>query len=160
MHCELEKVIWDKLQNIYEGDDNVKKTKLQTHRTQFESLKMKDEENVAAYFLREDVIVNTIKGLGDKVEEPMIVQTVLRSPPLRFDAKVSAIEEMKDLKKLTMDELHGILTAYEMRTKKENPTWKESTFKALKKTQGHKFYDCSSHESNTKEAQFVRKLKR
>jgi hypothetical protein len=27
---------------------------------------------------------------------------------------------MKDLDSLTMDELHGILTVYEMRTKKEN----------------------------------------
>jgi hypothetical protein len=117
----------------------VKKEKLQTHRRQFESLKMKDEENVAAYFLRVDEIVNTIRGLGEKVEEPMIVQKVLRSLPLIFDAKVSSIEEMKDLEKLMMDELHGILTAYEMRTEKENPTWKEATFKASKKTKGHKF---------------------
>jgi hypothetical protein len=32
MHCESEKYIWEKLQNIYEGDDKVKKEKLQTHR--------------------------------------------------------------------------------------------------------------------------------
>jgi hypothetical protein len=121
---------------------------------------MKDEENVAAYLLCVDEIVNTIRGLGEKVEEPMIVQKVLRSLPLRFDAKVSTIEEMKDLDSLTMDELHGILTAYEMRTKKENPTLKEATFKASKKTKGHKSCDCSSHESDTEEAQFVRKLKR
>jgi hypothetical protein len=55
-----------------------------------------------------DEIVNTIRGLGEKVEEPMIVQNVLRSLPLIFDAKVSTIEEMKDLDSLTMDELHGI----------------------------------------------------
>ena len=41
--------MWDKLQNIYEGDDKVKKEKLQTHRGQFESLKMK-EANIASYF--------------------------------------------------------------------------------------------------------------
>jgi hypothetical protein len=56
-----------------------------------------------------DEIVNTIRGLGEKVEELMIVQKVLRSLPLIFDAKVSSIEEMKDLDSLTMDELHGIL---------------------------------------------------
>jgi hypothetical protein len=32
IHCVSTKDIWDKLQNIYEGDDKVKKTKLQTHR--------------------------------------------------------------------------------------------------------------------------------
>jgi hypothetical protein len=37
---------------------------------------------------------------------------------------------------------------------------KETTFKESKKKKGHKFRDCSSHDSYTKEAQFVRKLKR
>ena len=108
---------------------------------------MKDEENVASYILHVDEIVNIIIELGEKVEEPMIVQKVLRSLPFRFDAKVFAIEEMKDLDSLTMDELHEILTAYEMiRTEKENPTPKEATFKASKKTKGHKSYDFSIHE--------------
>jgi hypothetical protein len=80
------------------------------------------------------------------------VQKVLRSLPLIFAAKVSTIEEMKDPEKLTMDELHGILTAYEMRTKKENPSQKEAYFKASKNTKGHKLCDCSIHESDTKEA--------
>eukprot|EP00253_Pinus_taeda_P033975 PITA_33975 len=33
----------------------------------------------------------------------------------QFDSKVSAIEEKQNLQKLTMSQLHGILTAYEMR---------------------------------------------
>jgi hypothetical protein len=33
-----------------------------------------------------------------------------------------------------MDELHGILTAYEMRKKNEKPRPKEAAFKASKKT--------------------------
>ena len=35
---------------------------------------------------------------------------------MRCDPKVSTLEERDDLKKVTMDELHGILIAYEMRT--------------------------------------------
>jgi hypothetical protein len=31
-HCKSTKDIWDKLQNIYEGDSKVKETKLQTCR--------------------------------------------------------------------------------------------------------------------------------
>jgi hypothetical protein len=60
---------------------------------------------------------------------------VLRSLSLRYDAKVFAIES-RDLTKLTMDELHGILIAYEMRTKieDEQPTRREATFKASNKT--------------------------
>jgi hypothetical protein len=32
MHCISAKEIWDKLQNIYEGDEKFKETKLQTYR--------------------------------------------------------------------------------------------------------------------------------
>ena len=39
MHCENVKEIWDKLKNIYEGDDKVKGAKLHTYRGQFENLK-------------------------------------------------------------------------------------------------------------------------
>ena len=50
-HCKSTKEIWDKLQNIYEGDSKFKATKLQTYRGQFEQLKMKEDENNSNYFL-------------------------------------------------------------------------------------------------------------
>ena len=34
---------------------------------------------------------------------------------MKYDAKAFAIEETRDLTKMTMDELHGTLMAYEMR---------------------------------------------
>ena len=51
MHCETANEIWDKLRNIYEGDDKIKGEKLQAYRAQFENLKMKEEENIVADFL-------------------------------------------------------------------------------------------------------------
>jgi hypothetical protein len=39
VHCKSTKEIWDKIQNIYEGDSKVKEAKLQTYRGQFEQLK-------------------------------------------------------------------------------------------------------------------------
>jgi hypothetical protein len=53
---------------------------------------------------------------------------------MRFDSNISALEEREDLATLTMDELHGTLTTYEMRTKKDNMITKEETFKASKKS--------------------------
>jgi hypothetical protein len=39
MHCASAKEIWDKLKNVYEGDTKVKSAKIQSYRSQFESLK-------------------------------------------------------------------------------------------------------------------------
>jgi hypothetical protein len=164
VHCKSAKEIWDKLQNIYEGDSKVKATKLQTYRGQFKQLKMKEDENIAAYFLRVDETVNAIIGLGEEIEEFVIVQKVLRSLPMRFDPKISALEEREDLDSISMDELHGIFTAYEMRTEQENPDIKEASFKASKrsKKKGKKKEHISSSDFSEDDeeevANFVRRL--
>jgi hypothetical protein len=77
---------------------------------------MKEDENIATYFLRVDETVNAIIGLGEEIEEYVIVQKVLRSLPMRFNPKISTLEERLDMNSISMDELHGIFTAYEMRT--------------------------------------------
>jgi hypothetical protein len=64
-HCKSAKDIWDTLRNIYEGDSKVKETKLQTYRGQFEQLKMKEDENIVACFLRVNETINAILGLGE-----------------------------------------------------------------------------------------------
>jgi hypothetical protein len=90
-YCKYAKDIWDKLRNIYEGDSKVKATKLQTYKGQFEQLKIKEDEDITTYFLRFDEIVNAIIGLGEEIEESVIVQKVLRSLPMRFNPKISTL---------------------------------------------------------------------
>jgi hypothetical protein len=77
---------------------------------------MKEDEDIVAYFLRVDEKVNAIIGLGEEIEEFVIVQKILRSLPMRFNPKISALEERLDLDSIRMDKLHGIFIAYEMRT--------------------------------------------
>jgi hypothetical protein len=137
-HCKYAKEIWDKLRNIYEGDSKVKATKIQTDRGLFEQLKMKEDEDITAYFLRVDETVNAIIGLGEEIEEFVIIQKVLRSLPMRFNPKISALEERSDLNSICMDELHGIFTTYEMITEQENPYVKEAAFKASKRSKKKK----------------------
>ncbi|XP_059078228.1 uncharacterized protein LOC131876769 [Cryptomeria japonica] len=123
---------------------------------------MHEEESIAAYFLRVDEIVNSLKGLGEKIEDKTIVPKILRSLLLRFDAKVSTIEEMADLDKLIVDKLHGILTAYEMRTNVESSSKKEKAFKDSNRNKEKERVssESSKEESKCETTHFVRKLKR
>ena len=70
--------------------------------------------------------------MGEEIKEFVIVQKVLRSLPMIFDSKISTLEERVDLDSISMDKLHGIFIAYEMRTEQENPDIKEAAFKASK----------------------------
>jgi len=71
---------------------------------------MKEDEDIETYFLRVDEIVNAIKGFGEAIKEPIIVQKILRYLPMIFDPKILALEERVDLGMISMNELHGILT--------------------------------------------------
>jgi hypothetical protein len=82
--------------------------------------------------------VNEIIGFREEIEESVIVQKVLRYLPMRFNPKISTLEEILDLDSISMDELHGIFTAFEMRTEQENPDVKEATFKASKRSKQKK----------------------
>jgi hypothetical protein len=93
---------------------------------------MKEDETIGKYFLRVEEMVNAMKELGEKIEEPSLVQKILRSILDRFNPKVSAIEELNDLKTLEFDQLLGTLTAYEMRIVKDKPTSREASIKADK----------------------------
>ena len=94
---------------------------------------MKEEENIGEYLLREDEVVNSIRGLGGKLKEREVVSKVLRMLPMKYDSKVSTLEEQDYIDKLTVDELHGILTAYEMRMGQNSTLKGEEPFKVTKK---------------------------
>jgi hypothetical protein len=84
---------WEKLRVIYEGYGKFKQAKIQTYRAKFESLKMKEEENIAKYFQRVDEIVNSIRASREEIKDKIIVQKVLKSYPMRYDVKVSILED-------------------------------------------------------------------
>jgi hypothetical protein len=101
------------------------------------------------------------------MKEHVIVRKALRYLPMRFDSKISALEERVDLATMTMDELHRILNAYEMRIEKYNATKKEATFKESKKTkkkdkQNPKSdYRCNNDSEEDEEVDnFVTRMKR
>jgi hypothetical protein len=99
---------------------------------------MKEDEDITTYFLQVDETVNAIIGLEEEIEESVIVQKVLRSLPMRFNTKISTLEERSNLNSISMDELHGIFITYEMRTEQENPNVKEEAFKESKRSKQKK----------------------
>ena len=92
MQYKSAKEIWGKIVLSYEGDDQVKRAKLQSLKIQYETLRMHNDESVANYFLHIDEIFNRMKNLGEEIKEVTLVEKVLRSLSAKFDSKVSGIE--------------------------------------------------------------------
>jgi hypothetical protein len=157
------KDLWQKLETIYARDSKVTKAKLQTLRVQYEGLKMKEEENISEYLERVDEVVNVIRGLGETIEDIDIVDKVLRTLPMVYNPEVSTLEDRQGTENITLDELYGILTTYELRIGWENPSKEEAAFKALNnpKDQEQRFKSNPQEDSFDKEeANFIKKLQK
>ena len=79
---------------------------------------------------------------------------------MKYESKISTIEERDDLDLLTMDQLHGILTAYEMRMGQNNTSKGEAAFKVTKKIKNQKKNTQIDHNEahDMEEANFIKKL--
>ena len=58
--------------------------------------------------------MNSAFNLGETIPKPKIVRKVLKSLPKRFHAKITVIEESKDIDKVHLIELVGNLQTYEL----------------------------------------------
>ena len=111
---ETAKEAWTILQTTYEGTKAVKDSKLQRLTTSFEEIKMEEDESFDEFYAKLKDIVNAAFNLEETILEPKIVRKVLRSLPERFHAKITVIEESKDIDKIPLIELVGNLQIYKL----------------------------------------------
>ena len=75
---------------------------------------MKEDESFDEFYAKLKDIVNSAFNLRETISEPKIMRKVLRSLPERFHAKITAIEESKDINKIPLTELVGNLQTCEL----------------------------------------------
>ena len=96
-HITIAKEAWQILETIYERTKKVKDTKLQMLTTQFEKLNISEDESFDSFYSKLNEVVIGKFNLGEKTEDSKVVKKILWSLSESFHAKVTAIEESKDL---------------------------------------------------------------
>ena len=108
-HITVAKEVWEILETTYEGTKKVKDTKLQMLTTRFEEFKMSEDESFDSFYSKLNEVVVSKFNLGENMDNSKIVRKILRSLLESFHAKVTAIEESKDLNDIKVQELIGSL---------------------------------------------------
>lgn len=111
------KQAWDALKTMCQGAEHLKKAKVQTLRTEFKSLRMKDNEKLDDFYLKLNGLVSNIRALGETMNEPYVVKKLLRAVLSKFLQIVSTMEQFGDLETMTLEEALGSLKAHEERLK-------------------------------------------
>ena len=91
----------------------MKDTKLQMLTTQFKEFKMSEDESFDSFYSKLNEVVVSKFNLGEKTEDSKVVRKILRSLLESFRAKVTTIEESKDLDDIKVQKLIGSLQTYE-----------------------------------------------
>ncbi|KAL3640361.1 hypothetical protein CASFOL_015329 [Castilleja foliolosa] len=112
--CESAKDAWDTLEKLCLGTAGVKKSRLRVLSTQFETIRMEENELINDYAMRLQEISGEMTELGENVTNERLVGKLLRSITRKFDTKITAIEEARDTSTLPYEELVGSLNTYEM----------------------------------------------
>jgi hypothetical protein len=147
--CGISHNAWETLEKSYKGSVKVKVVKLQMLRRDFESLSMKESENVEFFITRVQNIVNVIHAHGEILEDRKIVEKVLRSLPKKFDPITIAIEESRDLSQLTLTDLFGSLQVHEDRLKKNEEPFDQAFQSKLKVDEKKKQFSTAMTEAST-----------
>src|ERR1044072_7161334 len=91
--CTVAKDACDILKTAHEGTSRVRMSRLQMLTTQFETLRMGEDQTIAEFHMQIRDIANSSFALSEKMSDEKLVRKILRSLPKRFAMKVTAIEE-------------------------------------------------------------------
>ncbi|GKA02319.1 retrovirus-related pol polyprotein from transposon TNT 1-94 [Tanacetum coccineum] len=162
--CNTAKEIWKTLLITHQGNNQVKDNKIDLLVQQYEQFVISENESIDSAFARFNTIITSLKALDEGYSSKKYVRKFLMALHLKWRAKVTAIEESKDLTSLSLDELIGNLKVHEMIIKKDSEIVKakvERKSLALKAKKESSDEECLTSESEDKEyAMEVRDFKK
>ncbi|GJY13890.1 hypothetical protein Tco_0383199 [Tanacetum coccineum] len=163
--CKTAKEIWDTLLITHQGNTQIKDNKIDLLVQQYEQFTIPEEESIDNGFARFNTIITSLKALDEVFSSKNYVRKFLRALHPKWRAKVTAIEESKDLTSLSLDELIENLKVYEVILKKDSEMVKgkreQSRSLALKAKKDPSDEDSSTSESKDEEyAMAVKEFKK
>nr|KYP31345.1 Retrovirus-related Pol polyprotein from transposon TNT 1-94 [Cajanus cajan] len=152
--CKSAKEMWDTLQVTHEGTSDVKRSRKHTLIREYELLRMNNGESISDFQKRFTHLINHLVDLGRKFEEEELNLKVLQCLDRSWKAKVTAIEESKDLTSLTLATLFGKLREHEQKlhifeeNEQQDKKGKGVSLRALKSIKGKEVHEESSSEDS------------
>nr|KYP41595.1 hypothetical protein KK1_037041 [Cajanus cajan] len=115
MNLNSAKDIWNYLKSEYQRSEQTKGMKALNLAREFEMQSMKETETIKSYADKLLSIANKVRLLGKDFSDERIVQKILVTVPEKYESKILALKESKDLSKITLGELVNALQAQEQR---------------------------------------------
>ena len=119
---------------------------------------MEEDESFDEFYAKLKDIVNSTFNLGETIPEPKVVRKVLRFLPEGFHAKITTIEESKDIDSIPLTELVGNLQTYELGLTRIGKGSKSRSMEL--KAKGNKTDESSDDEDSKMKSYITRQFKK
>lgn len=114
------KKFWEAIKARHVGAERVREARLQTLMSEFDRLKMKEDETIDDFGGKLSEITSKSAALGATIDEPKLVKKFLTSLPRRkYIHIVASLEQVLDLNQTSFEDIIGRLKAYEERVADE-----------------------------------------
>nr|GFB54198.1 zinc finger, CCHC-type [Tanacetum cinerariifolium] len=133
------------------GADLVQKSRLQTLRSELEMLRMKPNEKVSEFGGKLSSIMVKFKGLGETLQDKVLVRKLFNSVPKKFLPIVATIEQFQDLDEMSFEEAVGRLAAYEERIKSQDEQEESYQNELLMARSSHFAHECTKWKDKKKD---------
>ncbi|GKC99835.1 zf-CCHC domain-containing protein [Tanacetum coccineum] len=118
--CNTAEEIWKTLLITHQGNSQVKDNKIDLLVQQYEQFVISEDKYIDSSFARFNTIITSLKALDEGYSSKNYVRKFLRALHPKWRAKVTTIEESKELTSLSLDELIGNLKVHERIIKKDS----------------------------------------
>nr|GEY77399.1 zinc finger, CCHC-type [Tanacetum cinerariifolium] len=114
---EFIEAVWDALKTRHIGEERVQQARLQTLKSDFEMLHMKEDETIDTFTRKLTTLVNKAASLGHTIEDQTLVRKLLNAILDRYLQIVTSIDQYSGLSEMTLEEAIGRLKTYDERIK-------------------------------------------
>ncbi|XP_074342215.1 uncharacterized protein LOC141679680 [Apium graveolens] len=111
---ENAKHMWQTIELLMEGTEDVRENRLDILTTQYEEIKSLPGKNITSVFERLNKLINELSIYGKRYEQKEINRKFMLTLPTHLISKGDSVRERLDFKTMSLDKLYGKMKTHEM----------------------------------------------
>ena len=114
LNCTSGKHMWDTIELIMEGTEEVRENRVDILTSRYEAFKSNPGESITQVFERYNKLLNELVIQGKKYPQREINRKFMLTLPSHVEHKAQSIRERDDFNQMSLEKLYGKLKTYEM----------------------------------------------
>ena len=114
VNCQDAKHVWETIETINEGTEEVRENRLEILTSEYEHFNSTPSEGISEVFERYNKLINTLHLHRKFYSKREINRKFLLTLPSHLEHRITAIRESRDMNEVSLERLYGVLKTYEL----------------------------------------------